>query len=101
MANFFLCTESKKTNACTPILASPQSPYDMIEYKGCVGREWTRVCNADFWSVGLFCVQIEETMSGKLGWISGDEDNAWFDALDRAALNLIRQYAIMAVDLIE
>ncbi len=40
-------------------------------------------------------------MSGKLGWISGDEDNAWFDTLDRAALNLICQYAIMAVDLTE
>ncbi len=38
-------------------------------------------------------------MSGKLGYISGDEDNAWFDALDRVALNLICQYAIMAVDL--
>ncbi len=44
-------------------------------------------------------MQTEETISVKLGRISGDKDNAWFDALDRAALNLIRQYAIMAVDL--
>ena len=44
-------------------------------------------------------MQTEETLSGKLGWISGNKDNAWFDALDRAALNLIRQYAVMAVDL--
>ena len=71
----------------------------MIEYNGRAGLEWTRVCNADFWSVGLFCVQKEETLSRKLGWISGDEDNAWFEALDRAALNLIRQYAVMVVDL--
>ncbi len=71
----------------------------MIEYKGRAGLKETRVYNADFWLVGLFCVQTEETMSGKLSWISGDEDNAWFDALDHAALNLIRQYAIMAVNL--
>ena len=38
-------------------------------------------------------------MSGKLGWIKGDEDKTWFNALDRAALNLIWQYAVMAVDL--
>ena len=71
----------------------------MIEHNGWADLEWTRVCNADFWSVGLFYVQTEETLSGKLGWIFEDEDNAWFDALDRAALNLIRQYAVMAVDL--
>lgn len=32
-------------------------------------------------------------------WISRDEDNTWFDALDRATLNLIYQYAIMVVNL--
>ena len=73
----------------------------MIEHNGWAGLEWIRVCNANFWLVGLFCVQTEETLSGKLGWISGDKDNAWFDALDCAALNLIRQYAIMTVNLTE
>ena len=38
-------------------------------------------------------------MSGKLGWIEGNKDKAWFNALNRAALNLIGQYAVMAVDL--
>ncbi|WP_375449249.1 hypothetical protein [uncultured Nostoc sp.] len=44
-------------------------------------------------------MQKKETLSEKLGWISKDKDNAWFDTLNHAALNLIRQYAIMAVDL--
>lgn len=57
------------------------------------------MCVADFGSVGLACVHTEETMSGKLGWIQGDENKTWFLALERAASNLIRQYSVMAVDL--
>lgn len=38
-------------------------------------------------------------MSKKLDWIFEDKDNAWFDTLDRVALNLICQYTIMAIDL--
>lgn len=71
----------------------------MINFNNLPGLEWSQVCAADFWSVGLACVHTEETSSGKLGWIQGDEDKTWFFALERAALNLIRQYAVMAVDL--
>lgn len=51
--------------------------------------------SADFESVRLTCIQIEETLSGKLGWIQEDEDKTWFLPL----INLIRQYAVMAIDL--
>lgn len=71
----------------------------MIKFNGLPSLEWTRICTADFWSVGFYYVNTEETMSGKLGWIEGNEDKAWFNALDRAALNLIQQYAIIAIDL--
>lgn len=71
----------------------------MIEFMGEQGLRWSKTFVADFWSAGLASIQTVETESGKLGWIQGDEDGIWFSALERTALNLICQYAVMAVDL--
>lgn len=57
------------------------------------------MCAANFWSLGLAYVHIDKILSEKLGWIQEDEDKTWFFALECATLNLIRQYAVMAVDL--
>ena len=89
----------QKNKRLHPYPRPPQTPDNMIEFNGLKSLEWTQICTADFWSVGLYCMNIEETMSGKLGWIEGNEDKAWFNALDRAALNLIQQYAVIGIDL--
>lgn len=82
-----------------PYSCLSQSPSEIIEFNGLSSLEWSQICTTDFWLVGLYCIHTEEMMLGKRGWIKGDGDKAWFNILDRAVLNLIRQYAIMAVDL--
>lgn len=71
----------------------------MLEFNNLLGLDWSWVYAADFWSVGFTSVQTEKTASGKLGWIQGDEDQTWLLALECTALNLIRQYAVMTIDL--
>lgn len=42
---------------------------------------------------------MNKTSSEKLEQIQGNKDKTWFFALERAALNLIWQYTLIAVDL--
>lgn len=62
------------------------------------GISWSKANVADFWAMGLASVQTKHTSTGRLGWIEGDSDNINYNALDYAALSLVRQYAVMAVN---
>ena len=50
----------------------------------------------NFWSIGPSAAQTEETPSGALGWLQGDDDGTWFAALEAAALTLIMGYVVLA-----
>lgn len=76
-------------------------PSNMIQFNNLPGLKWSRVYAADFWSVGLVYIQTEKTLSEKLGWIQRDKNKTWFLTLEHAALNLIQQYAVKVVDLID
>lgn len=54
---------------------------------------------ADFWAVGLASMQTKHTSTGRLGWIKEDSNNIYYNALDYATLSLVRQYAVMAVNM--
>lgn len=73
----------------------------MLEFSGLRGLTWSCTSILNFWLLGLAAMHTEKTSSGGLGWICGDTELAWFAALERVALNLIRQYAVMCVDVIE
>lgn len=76
----------------------PATEEEMLRMNDLPGLAWTCASVSDFWSVALAAVEIAETPSGKLGWMSDNTNGSWYTALYRVALNLIRQYAIMSVD---
>lgn len=71
----------------------------MIEFNQLDGLRWSKANVIDFWSAGLAAVETAYTSTGRLGWIRNDEDNTLFIALNNAALGLIRQYALMVVNM--
>lgn len=54
---------------------------------------------ADFWAVGLASVQTKHIFTGRLGWIEGDSNNIYYNALNYAALLLVCQYVVMAINI--
>lgn len=94
------CISRKQKNAHKyPYPRPPTSNNDMTLFNSLEGITWSKANVADFWAAGLACVQTLHTSTGRLGWIQGDQDQIWYHALDHAALTLIRQYAVMAVNM--
>ncbi len=71
----------------------------MLEFMGLKGLDWGKSNIINFWLVGISAVETETTFDGRVGWIKGDSDGSWEQALNQTALLLIRMYCIVLVDL--
>lgn len=82
-----------------PRPVKPLQPEDMLNFGGLQGLTWGKPNLIDFWLVGIASVETEGTSDGKVGWIQDDKDGVWEQALNQAALSMIRMYCLVAVDL--
>ena len=63
------------------------------------GISWSKANMANFWAMGLASVQTKHTSTRRLGWIKRNSDNIYYNTLDHAAVLLVCQYAVMAVNM--
>ena len=72
---------------------SPESPWDLLCWKGLNGIHFTKLHAIEFYEKFLQVVETDDDRKGDtIGWLECDLSGFWLDELTNAALRLILSY---------